>query len=176
MKFNKTAINGAFVIDIERREDDRGFFARAWCKREFAEHGLSAELAQVNISFNKERGTLRGMHYQIAPYQETKLVRCARGAIFDVIIDLRPESPTYRQWLGVELSPDAHRMLYVPESCAHGFQVLEDNTEVTYQVSQVYSPQAERGVRWDDPAFGIEWPMEVRVISEKDARWPDYAV
>jgi len=174
MIFAETKLKGAYVIEIEKLEDKRGFFARAWCQKEFESHGLVSRLVQTNISFNRRKGTLRGMHYQVAPCEETKLVRCTRGAIYDVIIDLRPDSPTFKQWMGVKLTADNYKMLYVPENFAHGFQTLEDNTEVTYQVSQFYSPESERGVRYDDPAFGIEWPLEVRVISDKDGSWPGF--
>lgn len=174
MIFTKTKLADAYIIDIEQRQDERGFFARAWCQQEFEDHGLVSRVVQANISYNKRAGTLRGMHYQKTPYAETKLVRCVRGAIYDVIIDLRPDSPTYMQWLGVELTPENYRMLYVPEGFAHGFQTLADNTEVTYQVSQFYTPGAEGGLRYDDPAFKIEWPVAVQVISEKDRTWPDY--
>jgi len=175
MIFTATPLGGAYLIDIERREDERGFFARAWCKQEFEAHGLAARPVQANVSYNKKRGTLRGMHYQIAPHQETKLVRCTRGAIWDVIVDLRPDSPTYRQSIGAELTADNRRMLFVPENFAHGFITLDDDVEVTYQVSQFYSPGAERGFRWNDPALGLHWPIPVQVISEKDAHWPDLA-
>jgi len=173
--FRQTRLKGAFFIEPERIEDRRGFFARAWCKEEFESHSLNPSLVQCNLSFNKNGGTLRGMHYQTAPHEEAKLVRCTRGAIYDVIIDLRPESPTYLEWIGVELTADNHKMLYVPENFAHGYQTLTDNTEVFYQVSQFYSPESERGVRWNDPAFGIKWPETNSVmISEKDKNWPDY--
>ncbi len=175
MIFKEAGIKGAFIIEPERIEDARGFFARAWCKREFAEHGLNPFLVQCNLSFNKSRGTLRGMHYQGAPHQETKLVRCTRGAIYDVIIDLRPESRTCLKWLGVELTQENRKILYVPEGFAHGYQTLTDNTEVFYQVSQFYSSESEGGVRWDDSAFGIKWPeTDILVISEKDKNWPGY--
>jgi dTDP-4-dehydrorhamnose 3,5-epimerase len=172
--FTETDLPGAYVIDLERREDERGFFARAWCEDEFRDHGLSTRVVQCNVSFNRTRGTLRGMHFQQAPNAEAKLVRCTTGAIHDVIIDLRPESSTYMRWLGAELTGENRRMLYVPEGFAHGYQTLSDDTETFYQVSEFYAPQAEGGVRWDDPAFGIEWPLEVSLISEKDARWADY--
>jgi dTDP-4-dehydrorhamnose 3,5-epimerase len=173
--FEESSIKGAFIIEPERIEDARGFFARAWCKREFEEHGLNPFLVQCNLSFNKSRGTLRGMHYQRAPYQETKLVRCTRGAVYDVIIDLRPESPTYLEWLGIELTEENRKMLFVPEGFAHGYQTLADNTEVFYPVSQFYSPESVRGVRWDDPVFAIKWPQtDDLVISEKDKSWVDY--
>jgi dTDP-4-dehydrorhamnose 3,5-epimerase len=175
MIFTETKLPGVYLIDIEKREDQRGFFARAWCQKEFEAHGLTPRVAQANISFNKYKGTLRGLHYQVVPYAETKLVRCTRGAIYDVIIDLRPDSPTYMQWLGVELTAENYKMLYVPEEFAHGFQTLTDNTEVIYQVSQFYTPEAEGGLRYNDPAFGIEWPLEVQVISDKDKSWPDYS-
>jgi dTDP-4-dehydrorhamnose 3,5-epimerase len=172
--FTETKLKGAFIIELELRKDERGFFARTWCKREFEAHGLVREMVQANVSFNKKRGTLRGMHYQVAPYEEAKLVRCTRGAIYDVIIDLRQDSPTYKQWIGVELTSENYQMIYVPENFAHGFLTLEDNTEVTYQVSQFYSPESERGIRYNDPVFGIKWPIQVEVISDKDKTWPDY--
>ena len=172
MIFRETTLKGAFVIEMEKFEDKRGFFARAWCQREVEANGLISRVTQTNISFNKKRGTLRGMHYQVAPYEQVKLVRCTAGAIYDVIIDLRPDSPTFRKWTGVELTAENYTMLYVPENVAHGFQTLEDNTEVTYQVSQFYSPESERGVRYDDPVFQVAWPLPVEVISEKDIAWP----
>jgi dTDP-4-dehydrorhamnose 3,5-epimerase len=175
MIFNPTHLEGAYVVELEPREDERGFFARAWCRDEFAEHGLSTEVAQCNVSFNRRRGTLRGLHYQIAPHAEVKLVRCTQGAIYDVIVDLRPGSATFTQWLGVELTAGNRTMLYVPEGFAHGYQTLEDDTETFYQVSTSYAPHAERGARWDDPAFGIEWPYPDRpLISDKDRGWPDF--
>jgi dTDP-4-dehydrorhamnose 3,5-epimerase len=174
MIFTTTKLVNAYFIEPEKKYDARGFFARVWCQKEFAEHDLISHLVQINISYNKQWGTLRGMHYQAEPFQESKLVRCTRGAIYDVIIDLRQNSPTYRQWLGVKLSADDYKMLYVPEGFAHGFQTLEDNTEVVYQVSEFYAPQSEGGVRYDDPAFGIVWPVDVQVISDKDRNWPDY--
>lgn len=175
MIFIETDIKGAFVVDIQKLEDERGFFARVWCEREFKKHGLGTRMVQANTSVNKKRGTLRGLHYQVAPYEEAKLVRCIRGVIFDVIIDLRPDSGTYREWLGVELTADNRRMLYVPEGFAHGYQTLVDDTEVFYQVSQFYSPDSERGVRWDDPTFGVEWPVtDSMLVSSKDRNWPDY--
>jgi len=175
MKFHETELKGAFVIEPERYADDRGFFARSWCQKEFEQHGLVSRIVQANISYNKKKGTLRGMHYQAVPYQETKLVRCSRGAIIDVIIDVRPESATFRKWIGVELTANNYKMLYVPEGFAHGFQTLEDDTEVLYQVSQFYTPDAERGARWNDPAFQIKWPEPVATTSEKDANWPDFS-
>jgi len=176
MFFTETQLKGAYIIEIEKLTDNRGFFARAWCKNEFEAHGLTSRVVQTNVSSNKKKGTLRGMHYQIAPYEETKLVRCTRGAIYDVIIDLRPASPTYAQWVGVELTAENYKMLYVPERFAHSFQTLEEDSEVTYQVSQFYTPGSESGIRWDDPAFSIEWPLEVQVISDKDKSWPDYTL
>lgn len=172
MIFQEMKIGGAFVLEIEKVEDERGFFARSWCQKEFQMHSLVSYLVQANISFNKQKGTLRGMHYQARPYGEAKVVRCTRGMIFDVIIDLRPESATFKQWIGVELTADNYRMLYVPENCAHGYITLEDRTEVTYLVSQFYRRDFEQGVRYDDPAVGVRWPIEVRAISEKDRSWP----
>jgi len=170
--FIETKLKGAFIIEPERLEDERGFFARTWCQREFAAHGLNPRLVQCNISFNKKKGTLRGMHYQVAPYEEAKLVRCTMGAIYDVIIDLRPDSPTFRQWITVELTAKNRRMLYIPEGFAHGFQTLVDSTEVFYQMSEFYHPECARGIRWDDPVFGIEWPPErERLISLKDQNY-----
>jgi dTDP-4-dehydrorhamnose 3,5-epimerase len=175
MIFTPTELKDATIIDIEPFQDERGFFARTWCQREFAEHGLVANVVQANSSHNRHRGTLRGMHFQRAPHAETKLVRVVRGAIYDVIIDLRPESPTFKGWVGIELTAENRRALYVPEGCAHGFQTLADDTEVMYQVSAFYAPGAEGGVRHDDPAFAIRWPLPVSVISPKDAAWPDFA-
>jgi dTDP-4-dehydrorhamnose 3,5-epimerase len=174
MIFARTKIPGSWIIELEKFEDERGFFARAWCKNEFEARGLSQEWVQANLALSKKKGTLRGLHYQVAPYEEVKLMRCINGAIFDVIIDLRPDSPTYKQWLGVELTAINHRMLYIPENCAHGYQALTENAEVFYQVSQFYAPEAERGVRYDDPTFGVEWPLKVQMISDKDRSWPDY--
>lgn len=174
MIFTETTLKGAFMIEPERRHDERGFFARTWCQREFAAEGLPPEWVQCNISFNRQRGTLRGMHYQAAPYAEAKLVRCTMGAIYDVIIDLRSESPTFRQWLAVELTADNRRMLFIPQGFAHGFQTLTDDTEVFYQMSQFYVPEYARGVRWDDPAFKVSWPAEKRIISERDQAFPDF--
>jgi dTDP-4-dehydrorhamnose 3,5-epimerase len=175
MLFSPTNLEGSYVIELERRDDDRGFFARAWCEREFAENGLNTRLVQCNVSFNRRRGTLRGMHFQRPPHAEAKLVRCTRGAIHDVIIDLRAGSPTYKQWLGVDLTAENRRMLYVPEGFAHGYQTLVDESEVFYQVSEFYTPEAEGGVRWDDPAFGIVWPdPDGAFLSGKDRSWPDY--
>lgn len=174
MKFTQTKLQDAYIIDIEPISDERGFFARGWCQREFEKHGLTSRISQANISYNKIKGTLRGLHYQAAPNEEAKLVRCTCGSIFDVMVDLRKESPTYGQWVGAELTAENRRMLLIPEGFAHGFQTLQDNTEVFYQVSEFYTPGAERGARYNDPAFGIEWPMSVSSISDKDAAWPDY--
>jgi dTDP-4-dehydrorhamnose 3,5-epimerase len=174
MIFHETRLKGPFVIDIEELHDERGFFARSWCRREFAKHDLNPNLAQCSVSFNRKRGTLRGMHYQRAPHQEAKLVRCTAGAIYDVIVDLRHDSPTFAQWMGVELTDTNRRMLYIPEDFAHGFQTLEDNTEVFYQISEFYEPDSAAGVRWDDPAFGIQWPTAERIISARDATYPDF--
>ena len=176
MIFAKTTLEGAFIIEPERIEDERGFFARVWCQREFEAHGLTTRLTQCNISFNTKAGTLRGMHYQADPHAEVKLVRCTAGAIQDVIIDLRPESPTFKQHVAVELSASNRTMLYVPEGFAHGYLTLEDNTEVFYQVSAFYAPAYARGVRWNDPAFAIEWRGEARVMTERDRTYPDFEV
>lgn len=172
MKFTETPLSGAWLIDLELIEDDRGGFARTFCQNEFTEHGLSPVVAQCNLSFNHKAGTLRGMHYQLPPATEAKLVRCTRGGIYDVIIDLREGSKTFGQHFGVELTADNRRALYVPDMFGHGYQALTDGAEVIYQVSEFYTPGQERGLRHDDPAFGIQWPMEVTVLSEKDAAWP----
>jgi dTDP-4-dehydrorhamnose 3,5-epimerase len=171
MQFIETKLKGAFIVDLEPRGDDRGFFARAFCQKEFEAHGLKPLIAQANISFNYRKGTVRGLHFQFPPAAETKFVRCSRGAIVDVIVDLRPESPTYLQHVGVELTADNRRGLYVPERFAHGYQVLEDNTETTYQVGEFYTPAAESGLRYSDPRLAIEWPLAVTDTSEKDANW-----
>jgi dTDP-4-dehydrorhamnose 3,5-epimerase len=175
MIFTETRLKGAFVIDIERREDNRGFFARAFCQHEFADHGLKPVIAQSNLAFNKRKGTLRGMHFQYPPAPETKLVRATRGAILDIIVDLRPESPTFLQHVGVELTADNHRALYVPERFAHGYQVLEDATETSYQVGEFYAPGSESGLRYDDPRLDLSWPLPVTEISDKDAAWKPLA-
>lgn len=175
MHFTKTNIPGATLVDLQKFEDDRGFFARGWCAREFADQGLPAQAVQMNISYNRHCHTMRGFHYQAAPYGEDKLIRCMRGKFFDVLIDLRPESPTYKQHLTVELSAENHRSLLIPKGCANAFLTMEDETEATYLVSQYYTPEAERGVRWNDPAFAIEWPIsDPAVISDKDRNWPNY--
>ena len=172
MRFEKLKINDAYIIRLNKIADDRGYFSRAWCQKEFEENGLEKNFVQANISFNKYKGTLRGMHYQMHPHQEVKLVRCIKGAIFDVIIDVRSDSPTFGQWVGAELTEENHDMLYVPKGFAHGFQTLQDNSEVFYQVSEFYTPSSENGIRFDDPRYKIDWPLNVSVISEKDATWP----
>jgi dTDP-4-dehydrorhamnose 3,5-epimerase len=172
--FRDLGIPGAFLVEPERVEDERGFFARTWCEREFAEHGIEARTVQCNVSFNRKRGTLRGMHYSVAPGGEQKLVRCTRGRVHDVLLDLRPESPAYLQWRATELSADNRLMLFVPLGVAHGFVTLEAESEVFYQMTEFYDPACARGVRWNDPAFGIEWPEPVRVISDRDAHYPDH--
>lgn len=174
MIFTETPLAGAYLLDVERRTDERGFFARAWCEEEFAAHGIVAPPLQANLSSNPTRGTLRGLHYQLPPHAESKLVRCTRGALYDVIVDLREESPTYRQWFGVELTAASFRMLFVPERFAHGFLTLADDTDILYQVSAKYTPGAERGLRWNDPAIGIHWPLPPTLISEKDQQQPDF--
>ncbi len=174
MIFTETTLQGAFIIDLDRKSDDRGYFARMFCGNEFEQHGLKPIVAQCNLSFNHQKGTLRGMHYQIPPATETKLVRCIRGAIYDVIVDLRPDSPSYLRHVGVELTPENGRSLYVPELFAHGYQTLTDDTEVMYAVSEFYTPNCERGARYNDPAFGIEWRLPITTISEKDASWVSY--
>lgn len=176
MIFAETKLKGAYIIEPERLEDERGFFARTFCQEEFAAHGLRTRFVQCSISFNKKKGTLRGMHYQVAPHEEAKLVRCTMGAIYDVIIDLRPGSPTFTQWVAVELTAQNRKMLYIPEGLAHGFQTLEDDTEVFYQMSEFYHPECARGVRWDDPVFGIKWPkIHHRIVSEIDQRYADFS-
>ncbi len=174
MRFIQTILPGVYLIELERLEDERGFFARAWCQDEFAQHQLNAQIVQCNISFNSKQGTLRGLHYQIAPYEEAKVVRCTAGAIYDVVVDLRSHSPTFRHWIGVELSATNHTMVYIPSGLAHGLQTLEDNTEVFYQMSEFYHPECARGVRWDDTAFKISWPLLPTVISAKDQQYPDF--
>ena len=175
MIIEETHIAGACIVRPEQLEDERGFFARTWDEAEFAARGLASHVVQCSISFNRRHGTLRGLHYQAAPYPESKLVRCTAGAIFDVAVDLRPSSPTFRGSVGLELSADNRLALYVPEGCAHGFLTLEDDAEVLYQMTEVYVPDAARGVRWDDPAFAIAWPGEVFVISDRDRTYPDFA-
>jgi dTDP-4-dehydrorhamnose 3,5-epimerase len=170
--FTETRLAGAYLVDPERIEDGRGFFARTWCRDEFERHGLDPRLVQCNVSYNLRRGTLRGMHYQIRPHEEVKLVRCTQGAIHDVIVDLRPDSPTYRQWVAAELTAENRRMLYIPGGFAHGFQTLADATEVFYQMSETFHPESARGVRHDDPALAIAWPLEAVNVAEKDRAYP----
>lgn len=174
MFFNETKLPGVFEISIEPEFDTRGFFARSWCQKEFEAHGLNAKSVQCSISFNTKKGTLRGMHYQDAPFAESKIVRCTQGAIYDVIIDLRPGSTSFKNWIGVVLSSAQRNMIYIPEGCAHGFLTLEDDTELFYQMSEFYHPELSRGVRWNDPAFHVVWPSDVEVISERDASYPDF--
>ena len=174
MTFLETKIPGVFEVRLEPKPDERGFFARTWCQQEFKSHGLNSKLVQCDLSFSTRKGTLRGMHYQVAPYAETKLVRCTRGAIYDVAIDLRPQSRTFKNWISVVLTAANRDALYVPEGFAHGFLTLEDETEVTYQMSQSYNADAARGVRWDDPTFNITWPERVEVISERDRAYPNF--
>jgi len=174
MIFTETELKGAFVIEIKKIGDERGFFGRSWCKNEMEEHGLNGNIAQINTSLSKDKGTLRGLHFQIAPFQECKMIRCTRGSIFDVIVDLRPESPTFLQWFGEELTENSHKALYSPEGFAQGFITLEDESEITYFTTQFYAPGKDRGVRWNDPQFGVKLPMKPIVISEKDLNWPDF--
>jgi dTDP-4-dehydrorhamnose 3,5-epimerase len=173
--FTPTRLDGAWLIDIEPRRDERGFFARTWCRRELAESGLDAEVAQESVSFNRRRGTLRGLHLQRPPHEETKIVSCTRGAVYDVIVDLRAGSPTRGRWQGFELSAENRRALYVPKGFAHGFQTLADEAEVAYRISAFHAPDAAAGYRYDDPAFRIDWPLPVAVISERDLAWPRFA-
>ena len=175
MIFTETDLKGAFVVDIEKHQDERGFFARSWCRREFEAHGLNPKLAQCNISFNPHKGTLRGMHCQAKPFEEAKLVRCTRGSLHDVIVDLRPGSPSYKKSLGVVLTAENRTMLYVPQGFAHGFLTLENDTEVFYQISEFYMPESQRGFRWNDPAIAITWPAEVEFISDRDRNFPDFS-
>lgn len=174
MRFIPTELDGAFVIEMDLLKDNRGFFARSFCEKDFAAQGLEHRFVQCNTSWNREQGTLRGMHYQIAPKAEVKVIRCTRGAIYDVIIDLRPDSPTRGKWIGVELTDQGYRMLYVPRGFAHGYQALRADTETYYMVSEYYSPEHERGIRWNDPAFRIKWPLANPILSEKDQSHPDY--
>lgn len=174
MKFLETKLKGAYVIELDRREDERGYFTRTFCRNEFEKEGLPGQVVQTNLSYNARRGTLRGMHYQAEPFAEAKLVQCVEGYLYDVIIDLRSDSETYCRWIGVELSAAKGLMLYVPEGFAHGFQTLEDHTAVYYHMFQFFAPHFARGVRWNDPAFGIKWPLENPIMSEKDRQLPDY--
>jgi dTDP-4-dehydrorhamnose 3,5-epimerase len=174
MIFTPTPITGVFVIDLEPHTDQRGFFARAWCEREFHDYGLNPRLVQCNVSWNQCRGTLRGMHYQQAPWAETKVVRCIHGALYDVVVDIRPDSPTYKQSWGVELTATNRKALYIPDGCAHGFLTLAEHTEVFYHMSEYFQPDAARGFRWNDPTFSIHWPADISVISERDRTYPDF--
>lgn len=176
MIFLEAPLRGAYVIEVEKHEDERGFFARSWCAREFAAKGLDPHLVQCNVSFNKRKGTLRGLHYQIPPYAEVKLVRCTKGSLFDVIVDLRKDSPTFLKWFAIELTATNHRMLYIPKLFAHGFQTLEDDTEIFYQMSEFYEPPASKGLRWNDPRLGINWPDADRTMSQKDQACPNLEV
>jgi dTDP-4-dehydrorhamnose 3,5-epimerase len=172
MQFRRTYIAGVFIVEIEGQQDERGFFARTYCAQEFAAQGLAVPVAQCSLSFNHRSGTVRGLHYQVPPAAEGKLVRCTRGAIYDVVVDMRPSSPTYLSWTGVELSADNHRAIYVPEMVAHGFQTLTDGTEIFYQMSEFYAADYARGIRYDDPLLGVKWPLPASVISAKDMSWP----
>jgi dTDP-4-dehydrorhamnose 3,5-epimerase len=174
MRFTETKVKGAFLIELERREDNRGFFARSWCAKEYEAHGLNPLIAQINLGFTAKRAGIRGMHYQLAPHEEAKTVRCTQGAAFDVVVDLRPGSATHKQWDAFELTNENRRMLYIPEGCAHGYQTLVDATELEYLTTAFYAPESARGVRFDDRAFGIHWPLPVGVISDADRVWPDY--
>jgi dTDP-4-dehydrorhamnose 3,5-epimerase len=174
MKFRSTSLSGAFLIELEKRGDDRGFFARHFCEHEFAAAGLESRYVQINNSLSAKRGTLRGLHYQLPPSAEVKVVRCVRGALWDVIIDLRPDSPSYKKWFGAELSAENRIMMYVPRGFAHAILTLSDDAEAIYLVSAFFAPEQERGLRWDDPAIGIEWPIEPAEISPKDAKWPSF--
>jgi len=176
MIFSETKLKGSFLIEPERKEDQRGFFARTWCQEEFENHALNPRLVQCSVSFNNKKGTLRGMHYQVSPFEETKLVRCTKGEIFDVIIDLRPDSQTFKKYFSVLLNEENRLMLYVPPGFAHGFQTMTDNAEVFYQMSQLYSPEHARGVRWNDPVFGIQWPDDKRIIIDRDLNYPDFTL
>jgi dTDP-4-dehydrorhamnose 3,5-epimerase len=174
MKFTESKLKGAFIIEPQKLSDERGFFARTWCKREFEQVGLNSDLVQCNVSYNKKKGTLRGMHHQVAPHEEAKLVRCTAGAVHDVILDIRPNSPTYKEWIAVELSAENRMMIFIPEGFSHGFLTLVDDTEVFYQMSTFYAPECAEGIRYDDSAFGIMWPEKINVISEKDKNFPKF--
>ena len=174
MIFTETKLKGAFIIEIRKLEDDRGFFGRSWCRREMEEHGLTGNVVNMNTSLSKFNGTLRGLHFQLPPNAEAKMIRCAKGSVFDIIVDLRPGSPTFRQWFGEVLTADNYKMLYSPEGFAQGFITLEDNSEITYLTTDFYAPGAAKGVRWNDPAFDIEMPFEPAVISDQDKSWPDF--
>lgn len=175
MLFTPTKLKDVHIIDLDKRQDERGFFARAWCYQELADRGLDSNLVQCSISFNHQKGTLRGMHLQLPPYAETKIVRCIQGAIYDVCIDLRSNSETYLDWVGVELSAENRKALYIPKGFAHGFQTLADNSEIFYQISDFYAPESARGLRWNDPKFNINWPLQISTISDKDRQYPDFS-
>lgn len=175
MDFSPVEVEGAFIVELSPFSDDRGFFARAYCEKEFMDHGINVHMVQANMSYNRQRGILRGLHWQVSPHEEAKFVRCIKGSIFDVVVDVRPKSPTYKQWSGVELTSANRKALFIPGGCAHGYQVLDDDTEILYQVSAPYVQAAERGARWNDPAFGIEWPItEGMILSSKDKGWDDF--
>jgi len=174
MKFTKTNISDLYIIEIEKKEDSRGYFARTFCKKEFASQDLQTDFVQSNIAHSDSKGTLRGMHYQKSPHSETKIVRCTRGSLYDIAIDLRPGSPTFKKWFGTELSDSGNKMLYIPKGFAHGYLTLQDKTEIQYMVSECYTPSSEKGVRYNDPAFNIKWPIEPKIISKKDKNWPDF--
>jgi dTDP-4-dehydrorhamnose 3,5-epimerase len=174
MIFRETKLPGVFELHLDEKHDERGFFARTWCEQEFRDHGLNPRVVQCSISFNQKKGTLRGVHYQAAPHGEDKLIRCTHGGIYDVALDMRMGSPTFKEWIGRELTAANHHMLYVPKGCAHGFITLHDQTEVLYQMSEVHHPESARGLRWNDPAFGIAWPNRVEVISDRDRTYPDF--
>ena len=174
MHFTSTTIHNAFLIDLQQMHDDRGFFARSWCKREFEEHGLNSRLVQCNVSFNLRKGTLRGMHYQAKPFEEAKVMQCTKGSVYVAVVDIRANSPTCDRTFGVILSAENRKMLYVPEGCANGYLTLEDNSEIYYQMSEFYSPESYRGFRWDDPRFPIAWPSRPAVISDRDRTYPDF--
>jgi dTDP-4-dehydrorhamnose 3,5-epimerase len=176
MIFTETKIKGVYIIEPELLTDERGFFARSFCKEEFQKHGLDTDIVQCNISYNKKKGTLRGMHYQVPPFEEAKVVSCTKGSIYDVVVDLRRDSPTYCYWHAEELSADTYRMLFIPKSCAHGFQTLEDNCIVYYQMGEYYHPECARGIRWNDPSIRIVWPVPAMIISEKDKNYGDFKV
>lgn len=174
MKFIETRLKGAYIIELDRIADERGFFARSWSQTQFADLGLSSRIVECSVSFNRTKGTLRGMHYQAAPHAEVKLIRCTAGAIYDCIIDLRRSSPTFKEWVAVELTAENHLALYIPEQFAHGFLTLADGSEVFYQMSEVHAPESARGLRWDDPALGIDWPGPIRVVNERDRTFADF--
>jgi dTDP-4-dehydrorhamnose 3,5-epimerase len=174
MKFTETKIKGVWIIELERREDSRGFFARTWCQKEFEAHGLTSHLKQINAGFTTKAGGVRGLHFQLPPHAEAKTVRCTMGALYDVAVDIRPDSPTYKQWVGAELTADNHRTLYIAEGCAHGYQTLVDNTEILYLTTAFHAPDSAAGYRYDDQAFGISWPLPIGIVSEADCRWPAF--